>query len=240
MNKPALRSPRGRKPKWLAALLYRPHCRDCPLRRPSGECRDSGLWSGRCGDYVWYVVRGQQRRRLYVKPNNPQRRRQQRWRTRFGAASRNYSASLTDEQQQACIAAGAKVPCRPRLGPSGVLTGQQYSVRGELASGAARRRKQTARATQVARRQGLTKKYTSEVPQPQALTRSAPDTHRGITGATPAPHHRNTRAARRDIERSGSSHKHSHVSAAVLLVHPGVCSLQARRFVVIAGQSARH
>jgi hypothetical protein len=36
---------------------------------------------------------------------------------------------LTDEQQDACIAAGAKVRSRPRLGQSGPLTGQQYWMR---------------------------------------------------------------------------------------------------------------
>ena len=82
----------------------------------------------------------QQLRRLYVKPKDPRTTKQLRWRARFGAASRKYSEKLTDAQQDACIAAGAKLPCRRRLGPSGHLTGHQYWVRKECTGKAERRR----------------------------------------------------------------------------------------------------
>ena len=58
-------------------------------------------------------------------PNTPW---QQAWRARLAAASKAYDETLTDEQQDACIAAGAKRRTRPRLGQSGQQTGQQYWV----------------------------------------------------------------------------------------------------------------
>ena len=167
MSKRAFRKPQGRRPEWLSARLRRPGCRGCPLRRANGECRDSGLWSGRCGDYVWYVIGNRQHRRLYVKPKNTCTLRQHRWRTRFGDASSNYSSSLTDEQQDACIAAGAKRRCRPRLGPSGELTGQQFLVHRELAGKAERPRKSTRR--RAAKKDRKPPSF-PEVPQPQVLT----------------------------------------------------------------------
>ena len=53
---------------------------------------------------------------------------QQAWRARLAAASEAYSEALTNEQQDACIAAGARHRTRPRLGQSGQETGQQYWV----------------------------------------------------------------------------------------------------------------
>jgi hypothetical protein len=50
------------------------------------------------------------------------------WRARLAAASKSYNEALTDDQQDACIAAGAKRRTRPRLGQSGQQTGQQYWV----------------------------------------------------------------------------------------------------------------
>ena len=98
----------GRKPKKTSALPRRPKCRDCRFRAPSGACLDSVLTSGRCGDYVRYVRHNKQLRRLYVKPANPRTPRQQRWRDRFGAASKRFSHSLTNEQQAAYIARGGE------------------------------------------------------------------------------------------------------------------------------------
>jgi len=69
-----------------------------------------------------------------VKPNDPRSWRQRRWRARLTAASRKYSHSLNEKQQDACVAAGAKRRSRPRLGQSGPLTGQQYSVGKECAA----------------------------------------------------------------------------------------------------------
>ena len=109
----------GRKPKQTSALPRRPRCRDCRFRSPSGACLDPVLTSGRCGDYIRYVRGNKQFRRLYAKPTNPRTSRQRRWRDRFGDASSKYSHSLTDEQQDACIAAGreAEIPSAPA--PSG-------------------------------------------------------------------------------------------------------------------------
>ena len=71
---------------------------------------------------------GQQWRRRWFKPFDPKAARQQAWRARLAAASKAYSETLTDEQQDACIAAGAKRRTRPRLGQAGQQTGQQYWV----------------------------------------------------------------------------------------------------------------
>ena len=83
---------------------------------------------------MWYVLPGnKQWRRLWVKPRDPTTPSQKHWRKRLGTVSRNYSQLLTDEQQDACIAAGARRRSRPRLGQWGWLTGQQYWVGKESA-----------------------------------------------------------------------------------------------------------
>ena len=56
----------------------------------------------------------------------------------MAAASKAYSWELTEEQRQECRAAAAKLRTRPRLEQSGVLTGQQYFVRGKCAKVRAR------------------------------------------------------------------------------------------------------
>jgi hypothetical protein len=87
--------------------------------------------SGRCGDWVWYVWKGRQWRRRWLKPFDPKTPKQVYWRARLAAASKAYSEVLTREQRHACIAAGAKRKIRRRLGQSGHETGQQYWVGGE-------------------------------------------------------------------------------------------------------------
>ena len=192
MKARALRKRPGRKPKQTSALPRRPRCRDCRFRAPSGACLDPVLASGRCGDYVRYVRGNKQYRRLYVKPTNPRTTRQKRWRDRFGAASKKYSHSLTDEQQDACIAEGAKLRSRRRLGQSGPLTGQQYSIRREYAANTNARLQQPEGTAKVPQLQRVTRKYKSQVPQPQRLTRSTPELHRGRSGTTPGHSRRNT------------------------------------------------
>jgi hypothetical protein len=129
--------PKGGKAAVSAKRRNR-RCPDCPFCAPSGRCLDPRIRSGRCGDWVWYVLPGNnQCRRLWVKPRDPRTPSQRHWRKRLGAASRNYSQSLTDEQQDACIAAGAKRRSRPRLGQWGWLTGQQFWVGKECAGKAA-------------------------------------------------------------------------------------------------------
>ena len=93
---------------------------------------DSAVKSGRCGDWVWYVWKGHQWRRLWVKGVDPKTAKQGAWRAALATASKAYSNALTDEEQDACINAGAKRRTRPRLGDSGSETGHQYWVGKEL------------------------------------------------------------------------------------------------------------
>jgi len=111
-----------------------PECQwDTPsnLCRSSGQCADTALKGGRCGDWVWlrYMRGGKQSRRRWAKPRDLWTPNQLYWRARLAAASQQYSASLTDAEQDACIAAGSRRRCRPRMGLSGWLTGQQYWIR---------------------------------------------------------------------------------------------------------------
>ena len=88
-------------------------CHRGPFRAPSGRCLDRAIKSGRCGDWVWFVRHGKQIRRPYLRPHDPRTPAQLHSRARLSAASKNYSYSLTQEQQDACIAAGAKRRSRP-------------------------------------------------------------------------------------------------------------------------------
>ena len=129
---------------------------------------------GHCGDWVWYVRGNRQFRRLYLKPQDPRTPRQLHERARFGAASQKHSHSLTQEQREARIAAGAKFRSWPRLAQSGPLTGQQYSIRVEYAANAAERLQRAARAAKALQTQGI--------------LLSTSDIHRSITGAPPLEH----------------------------------------------------
>jgi len=192
----------GRKPGYASAVPRRPRCRDCRFRALSGACLDPVLTSGRCGDWVWFVRGGKQHRRLYVKPANPRTVTQQRGRARFGATSRKYSESLTDEQRDACIAAGAKLRSHPRLNQSGPLTGQQYSIRREYAANAHASKQKTEAATKVPQLQRVTRKYKSQVPLPQRFTRSTPGLRRSLSGTAPGQGQRNTgRAGKKEGRR---------------------------------------
>ena len=147
-------------------------CRGCPYLAPSGRCLDPVIRSGRCGDWVWYMWGAAGScRRLYVKPRDPRTPKQLPWRARFGAASRKYSNSLTDEQRHACVAAGAKLQSRKRLNQSGPLTGQQFSIRMEYAANA-RARAQSAEML----KKGL---------QTQGILQPTSDIRRSIPGAPP-------------------------------------------------------
>ena len=161
----------------------RPRCRDCPFCAPSGQCLDRTIRSGRCGDWVFYVLRrNKQWRRRWVKPRDRCTPKQRYWRARLGAASRSYSASLTHEQQNACIAAGAKRRSRRRLGQSGRLTGQQYWVGKRCAAPAQAPAQSAERPTK-----GL---QTKRIPRPTW------DAHRSGTVAPPGQHRGVTRRAR--------------------------------------------
>lgn len=192
MKTRALRKRPGRKPKKTSALPRRPGCRDCRFRAPSGACLDPVLTSGRCGDYIRYVCGNKQHRRLYARPTDPRTLKQKLGRARFGDASRKYSESLTDEHQDACIAEGAKLRSWPRMGQSGPLTGQQYSIRKEYVAHAKSIKHKTAQTAEVPHLQRITRKYKSQVLQPQRVTRSTSGTHGGIAGAPPGHSRRYT------------------------------------------------
>ena len=84
--------------------------------------------SGRCGDWVWYVWKGQQWRRRWVKPLDHKTPEQMYWRARLAAASKAYHEQLTQEQRQVYIRAGAQKKTKPRLSQSGKHSGLLYWV----------------------------------------------------------------------------------------------------------------
>jgi hypothetical protein len=127
----------GRKAVTIPKVSRVRLCTRCPFYDPSGKCLDKTLRSGRCGDWIWSVKNGRQIRRLWTQPRDPRTRLQLQCRARLAAASKRYSQGLPDGQQEACIAAGARLQSRPRLFQSGPLTGQQYWVRQECARKAA-------------------------------------------------------------------------------------------------------
>jgi hypothetical protein len=132
---------------------------------------------------VWYVLPGnKQWRRLWVKPRDPRTPSQRHWRKRLGTAPRNYSQSLTVEQQDACIAAGAKCRSRPRLGQWGWLTGQQFWVGKECAG-------KPEGSTRNA--ETLTKGL-----QTKGISLPTSDTHRGMSVTPPCQHRRDRGQAR--------------------------------------------
>ena len=147
-------------------------CRGCPFYAPPKQCLDPAIKSGWCGDWIWYVRGSKQFRRRYAQPRDPRTVAQQLCRARLTAASRSYSRLLTDEQQDACIAAGAKVRSRPRLGQSGLLTGQQHWVRKDY-------------ARQKAQYEGENAKTAWKPEQNHGFPRSTSDTHRGISVVSP-------------------------------------------------------
>ncbi len=188
------------KAAWRGDAPRRSGCRDCPFRASSGACLDRTLKSGRCGDWVWFVLRGnKQFRRRWVKPNDRCWLGQRRWRGRLSAASRRYSHSLTEKERNACIAAGSKRRSRPRLDQSGALTGQQYSVGKECAAHA---REEVCKVTTtraiVPQPQRLTKAHHSQVPQHQRVVRGTWEPRQGIAGVSPGCHHRNKGRGRQD------------------------------------------
>jgi hypothetical protein len=130
-------------------------CRRCPYRGPWGQCFDLRRKSGRCGDWVWYLRDGKQRRRLYAKPRDPRTPAQRYWRAKFGAASSKYSHSLTQEERRACILAGSKLRSRPRLAQSGPLKGQHYSIRRDYATPAAVRPRDAKSSTNPLQTKGI-------------------------------------------------------------------------------------
>lgn len=162
-------------------------CRGCPFWAPPARCLDPALKSGWCGDWVWYMRGGKQCRRRYACPKDPHTLDQMRSRGRLTAVSRNYSQSLPDAQRDACIAAGAKLQSRPRLGQSGPLTGQQYWVRSDSA-----RQKAQSKATKL--------KTAAQVPQTQRVTRSTSEPRQSASRPPPEQHRLKAGPARRQGE----------------------------------------
>ena len=168
----------------------RHQCRRCPLRPPSGRCLNPVLRSGRCGDWIWYMRGGKQCRRRYTRPRDPGTLAQLLCRARLSTSSRRYSRSLTEEEQAACIAAGAKLRSRSRLDQSGPLTGQQYWVRKDSAHA-----KVKVKPTKA--------KTAPQVLKPQRVARSTSGTHRGLSRVPPELHRLGALRARKGRRGSG-------------------------------------
>lgn len=128
MMTPAARRAKRREKALAPGIVPGGWCSHCPLCGPAGECFDPALKSGRCGDWVWYVSRGHQWRRRWLKPYDPKTAQQLDWRAHLAAASKAYNEVLTEAQRAACITAGGQRWTRTRLGQSGAQTGQQYWV----------------------------------------------------------------------------------------------------------------
>jgi hypothetical protein len=167
-------------------------CRDCPFWRPSSRCLDRTIKSGRCGDWIWYLRGGKQRRRRYIRPADPHTLAQMESRGRLSAASSTYSHYLTEDKRRACIAAGAKLQTRRRLGQSGPLTGQQYWIR----KGSKRQRPE-GKATK--------RKNSPQVPLPQRVSQCSSDRHRSASRVPPERYRSNAgRISPRTGRRSGT------------------------------------
>jgi hypothetical protein len=156
------------------------HCRDCPFWRPPTRCLDRALKSGRCGDWIWYLRGRKQTRRPYVRPKDPHTLAQMEYRGRLSAASSIYSQYLTEEERHACIAAGAKLQSRRRLGQSGPLTGQQYWICKD-----SKRQRPQSKATK--------RKNAAQVPLSQGVSQCSSDPHRAASRVPPDQHRRNVR-----------------------------------------------
>ena len=188
MKEQAARDSQGLKAGRTRNVRRGRRCRRCPFCAPSGACLDTTIRSGGCGDWVFYLLRGKQFRHLWVKPHDPRTPSQLHWRARLSAASRKYSEALTDEQQNACIAAGARRRSRRRLAQSGPLTGQQWWVRSQCAE-KAEGRMQNAETTA----KGL---------QTQGILRPTWEPHRSISVVPPGHYCRNTgRAGKKEGRR---------------------------------------
>jgi hypothetical protein len=182
MNASTLRAPQTLKAARPSKKQPPLRCRLCPLRDSWGQCLDRQRKSGRCGDWVWYVRGGKQLRHLYVKPHDPRTSRQRNSRAQFGAASKRYGEWLTEKQQEACIAAAAKVQSRPRLGQSGSLTGQQYWIRRYFAAKAAHHAQAARSGRKALQIKGI---VVSTSGTRRRITGSPPGNRRNQEGRTP-------------------------------------------------------
>ena len=115
------------------------------------------------------------------KPRDPRTPAQRYWRAKFGAASSKYSQFLTREERRACIVAGSKLRSRPRLGQSGPLNGQHYSIRRDYATPAAKRPPETKKSRNPLQTKGI--------------SRSTSERYRTSAGPPPKQHACHTRRA---------------------------------------------
>jgi hypothetical protein len=162
-------------------------CRRCPFSAPGGRCLDTTIRSGRCGDWVFYLLPGgKQCRRRWVRPKDPRTPAQVQHRTRLAAASRRYSSGLSEQERDARITAGAKVRSRKRLGQSGPLTGQQYSVRRDYAMNAGAKVLNTG--------------IPAKVPKPQMVTRPTWEPRHGSAVVLPDQRQRGRRVVGKGYE----------------------------------------
>jgi hypothetical protein len=184
-----MKTPRPNRSKLQRALKRRDKrrrnfCRRCPFSASGGRCLDTTIRSGRCGDWVFYrLPGGKQCRRRWVRPKDPRTPAQVRNRARFGVASHKYSSGLTKHERDARITAAAKLQSRKRLGQSGPLTGQQYSVQGQYKSNARAKVQNT--------------EIPAKVPKPQGVTRPTWEPRHGSTIVPPDQRLRGRRATSR-------------------------------------------
>jgi hypothetical protein len=82
--------------------------------------------SGKCGDVVFYRVRGRQYWRRHVVPHNPRTAAQRRAREILSVVSKAWNELLTEKERRAWREAGQKVMSRPRLFQSASLTGEMH------------------------------------------------------------------------------------------------------------------
>jgi hypothetical protein len=155
--------------------------------------------SGRHGVWVYYMFRGKQCRRRWIRPRDPRTPLQLQARRVFGTASNLWSVSplVTEEEQDACYAAGAKMMSRPRLDASGPLTGPQCYI-GKICKGAARiRGKKTCRTKRT--------RFDTQVLEPEKVTRRTSGTDGALVGNPRAMHGSSQGRAGRAIVTSAPS-----------------------------------
>jgi hypothetical protein len=184
------------------------------LRRPARSWRPASRGcSCASGSRRWADRRAARRNRSVPNafrhqrsspPHDPRTPAQLRSRARLGAASRKYNYSLTEKQQDACIAAGAKLRSRPRLGQPGPLTGQQYSIRRQY-------------ALQKAHGDGRKTVIAPQVLQPQKLKRTTWEPRRGAFGVWPDRRRLRARPSRKPRGGTNESRMHEERGAPTVL-----------------------
>lgn len=149
--------------------------------------------SGRIGGYVYSRFNGRLYWHRYVVPKDPRTPAQRCSRTVFRDASKVWSQneSLTEEQRDAWYAAAAKTKCAPRLGQSGVLTGQQHFVGCNSVKerwGFSLLLEPPGREAEKEQGRTQNTQFSTQVLQPQRLVRATWEPRRACTGPPPDLH----------------------------------------------------